>query len=64
MARHDFIHLDVILRTAAESASSPELESVGVDFLSGVGVGAGVDKIWPTRTIARSCRLSPVNIGL
>ena len=44
---------------AAESESGPELESVGSTVLAGVGVGAGVGKIWPTLTPARSRRPHP-----
>ena len=44
---------------AAESESTPELESVGIDVLSGVGVGAGVGKMFLTP--AWSGRISIVN---
>ena len=44
---------------AAESESGPELESVGSTVLAGVGVGAGVGKIWPTLTPGRSRRPHP-----
>ena len=41
-----------VMSKAAESESTPELESIGVDRL--VGVGAGVSKVWPTLTQVRS----------
>ena len=45
---------------AAESESRAGLESVGVDrFGLESKAGAGVGKIWPTPTPARSHRLTP-----
>ena len=58
---YDQIHYISIIgaERAAESESRAELESVGVDRLAGVEVGAGVDKVLPTPTPARSHRLTP-----